>query len=79
MLGCFCPNHDCIDNAIHTFAGIQLRLACEELMKRQRQEEETGKATTDVFPQACKHSKKRRSSFLGKLRRRLRKGLCGRS
>ena len=27
MLGCFCPNHGCIDNAIHTFAGVQLRSA----------------------------------------------------
>ena len=25
MLGCFCPNHGCVDNAIHTFAGVQLR------------------------------------------------------
>lgn len=44
MLGCFCPNHGCIDNAIHTFAGVQLRLACAEQMKRQGHEEETGKA-----------------------------------
>ena len=44
MIGCFCPNHGCIDNAIHTFAGIQLRLACAELMKHQDHEEETGKA-----------------------------------
>ena len=44
MLGCFCPNHGCIDNAIHTFAGVQLRLACRDLMKQQGHEEETGKA-----------------------------------
>lgn len=44
MLGCFCPNHYCIDNAIHTFAGVQLRLACAELMKAQGREEETGQA-----------------------------------
>ena len=44
MLGCFHPNHGCIDNAIHTFAGVQLRLACAELMRRQGYEEETGKA-----------------------------------
>lgn len=44
MLGCFCPNHGCIDNAIHTFAGVQLRAACAELMEQQRHEEETGKA-----------------------------------
>ena len=44
MLGCFCPNHSCIDNAIHTFAGIQLRLACAEMMKQQGNKEKTGKA-----------------------------------
>ncbi len=30
MLGCFSPNHGCIDNAIHTFAGVQLRLECAQ-------------------------------------------------
>lgn len=44
MLGCFCPNHGCIDNAIHSFAGVQLRLACYELMRKQGREEETGRA-----------------------------------
>lgn len=44
MLGCFCPNHGCIDNAIHTFSGIQLRLACSDIMKQQGHEEETGTA-----------------------------------
>lgn len=44
MLGCFCPCHGCIDNAIHTFAGIQLRLTCNEIMKRQGFDEPTGKA-----------------------------------
>lgn len=32
MLGCFCPCHGCIDNAIHTFSGVQLRLECSEIM-----------------------------------------------
>ena len=32
MTGCYIPNHRCIDNAIHTFAGVELRLACAELM-----------------------------------------------
>lgn len=32
MLGCFCPCHGCIDNAIHTFSGVQLRLECAEIM-----------------------------------------------
>ena len=35
MTGCYVPNHRCIDNAIHTFAGVELRLACAELMERQ--------------------------------------------
>ena len=42
LLGCFAPLHACIDNCIHTFAGIQLRLTCNELMKKQGHEEGTG-------------------------------------
>ena len=42
MLGCFVPGHHCIDNAIHTYAGIELRLACAELMRAQGHEEPTG-------------------------------------
>ena len=42
MLGCFAPNHGCIDNAIHTFAGVQLRLACAQMMATQAHEEPTG-------------------------------------
>ena len=42
LLGCFVPNHSCIDNQIHTFAGIRLRLACNEIM--QGREEEVGSA-----------------------------------
>lgn len=44
MLGCFVPCHGCIDNAIHSAAGIQLRNECAEIMERQGQEEPTGKA-----------------------------------
>lgn len=44
LLGCFLPNHTCIDNAIHTFAGIQLRLACNEIMEKQGCDEATGLA-----------------------------------
>lgn len=44
MLGCFAPNHACIDNAIHTFAGIQLRIDCDKIMHEQECREETGKA-----------------------------------
>ena len=44
MLGCFVPCHGCIDNAIHTYAGVQLRLECAGIMRRQGHEEETGHA-----------------------------------
>ncbi|MCD7771935.1 MAG: protein-ADP-ribose hydrolase [Oscillospiraceae bacterium] len=44
LLGCFGPNHECIDNAIHTYSGIQLRLKCNEIMQKQGHEEETGRA-----------------------------------
>ena len=44
MLGCFRPLHSCIDNCIHTYAGVQLRLACAELMEEQGHEEPTGRA-----------------------------------
>ncbi len=36
MLGCFVPMHSCIDNCIHTFAGIQLRAECDRHMKKLR-------------------------------------------
>lgn len=32
-LGCFVPLHNCIDNQIHTYAGIRLRLECNQIMK----------------------------------------------
>ncbi len=44
MLGCFLPCHACIDNAIHTYAGVQLRLACDKMMKKQGVPEKTGTA-----------------------------------
>ena len=56
LLGCFCPNHGCIDNAIHTFAGVQLRLACAKLMKQQEHEEETGRAKiTPAYNLPCRY------------------------
>lgn len=42
MLGCWAPGHHCIDNAIHTFAGVQLRLECARIMEEQGIEEPTG-------------------------------------
>ncbi|MCD7764838.1 MAG: protein-ADP-ribose hydrolase [Lachnospiraceae bacterium] len=54
MLGCFCPNHGCIDNAIHTYAGVQLRAACAEMMAQQGHEEGTGAAKiTPAFNLPC--------------------------
>ena len=37
MLGCFIPMHRCIDNCIHTFAGVQLRAECKRQMNRLRE------------------------------------------
>lgn len=37
MLGCFIPLHTCIDNQIHTFAGIQLREECDQKMEKLRE------------------------------------------
>lgn len=44
LLGCFCPCHACIDNCIHTFAGVRLRLKCNEMMQKQGFKEPAGKA-----------------------------------
>ncbi|MBD5080637.1 MAG: protein-ADP-ribose hydrolase [Ruminococcaceae bacterium] len=56
MLGCFCPCHGCIDNAIHTYSGVQLRVECYDLMKAQGREEETGKAKlTKAYNLPCKY------------------------
>lgn len=55
MTGCYAPNHRCIDNAIHTFAGVQLRLACAEIMERQGYPEPTGQAKiTPAFNLPCR-------------------------
>lgn len=56
MLGCFCPNHGCIDNAIHAFAGVQLRRECAEIMAAQGREEGTGEAKiTRAYNLPCKY------------------------
>ena len=44
MTGCYVPCHGCIDNCIHTYAGIQLRQECAAIMGRQKREEEPGTA-----------------------------------
>ena len=44
MTGCYIPCHACIDNCIHTYAGVQLRLECARLMAGQGHAEPTGQA-----------------------------------
>eukprot|EP01127_Copromyxa_protea_P003270 TRINITY_DN13109_c0_g1_i1.p1 TRINITY_DN13109_c0_g1~~TRINITY_DN13109_c0_g1_i1.p1 ORF type:complete len:347 (-),score=76.89 TRINITY_DN13109_c0_g1_i1:1-1041(-) len=51
MLGCFSPNHPCIDNAIHDKAGPRLRADCREMMRKQGTLEETGIAK--ITPAYC--------------------------
>ena len=56
MLGCFCPNHGCIDNAIHTYAGVQLRLECAEMMNAQGTAEPIGGAKiTRAYNLPCQY------------------------
>lgn len=56
MTGCYIPNHRCIDNAIHTFAGVELRLTCEQLMEQQGFPEPTGQAKiTPAFNLPCRY------------------------
>ena len=44
MTGCYQPCHNCIDNCIHTFAGIRLRCKCSQIMAEQGYDEPTGLA-----------------------------------
>ena len=54
MTGCYQPCHNCIDNCIHTYAGVQLRLKCAEIMEQQGYEEPTGQAKiTPAFNLPC--------------------------
>lgn len=56
MLGCFVPCHGCIDNAIHSAAGLQLRQECAKIMREQGHEEPTGKAKiTSGYNLPAKH------------------------
>mgnify|MGYP001069982697 CR=1 FL=1 len=56
MTGCYVPNHRCIDNCIHSFSGIQLRMDCAEIMQMQGHEEETGKAKiTKAYNLPCRY------------------------
>lgn len=56
MLGCFIPCHGCIDNAIHSSAGVLLRLECKDIMSKQGYLEPTGSAKlTKAYNLPCKH------------------------
>lgn len=56
MTGCYVPNHHCIDNCIHTFAGVQLRLVCANLMQQQGYAEPTGQAKiTPAYNLPCRY------------------------
>lgn len=56
MTGCYVPNHRCIDNCIHSFSGIQLRMDCAKMMQAQGHEEETGKAKiTKAYNLPCRY------------------------
>lgn len=56
MTGCYVPSHRCIDNAIHTFAGVALRKACADLMARRGAPEPAGRAEiTPAFNLPCRY------------------------
>lgn len=56
MTGCYVPCHACIDNCIHTYAGVQLRLECARLMNDQGHPEKTGTAKiTSAYNLPCKY------------------------
>lgn len=56
LLGCFVPCHGCIDNAIHSAAGIQLRLECSRIMMMQKTPEPTGRAKiTKAYNLPCRY------------------------
>jgi O-acetyl-ADP-ribose deacetylase (regulator of RNase III) len=56
MLGCFYPLHKCIDNAIHSAAGVQLREECHQMMLQQGHDEPTGQAKiTKAYNLPCRY------------------------
>lgn len=56
MTGCWVPCHNCIDNCIHTFAGVRLRYKCNEIMHAQGHEEPTGTAKiTPAYNLPCEY------------------------
>ena len=56
MTGCYCPNHGCIDNAIHTYAGVQLRNECARIMDAQGYSEPVGQVKiTEAYNLPCRY------------------------
>ena len=56
MTGCYQPCHNCIDNCIHTYAGMQLRSFCSEMMEEQGYAEPTGQAKiTPAYNLPCQY------------------------
>lgn len=56
LTGCYHPCHQCIDNAIHTFSGVQLRLACASIIKAQGRPEPAGQAKiTRAYNLPCRY------------------------
>ena len=56
LTGCYIPCHRCIDNCIHTYAGVQLRQECAEIMREQGREEAAGTAKiTRAYNLPCKY------------------------
>lgn len=56
MTGCYQPLHNCIDNIIHSKSGMQLRLCCADIMRKQGYEEPTGQAKiTPAYNLPCKY------------------------
>ena len=49
MTGCYIPNHRCIDNAIHTYAGVELRLA----LRKSSSDQSAWMRISDWFCIAC--------------------------
>ncbi len=56
MTGCYIPLHPCVDNCIHSAAGIELRQACAEIIKKQGHKEKIGGAKiTPAYNLPCKY------------------------
>ena len=55
MTGCYIPHHRCIDNCIHTYAGMQLRYQCSQMMKNQGSEPTGHAKITQAYNLPCRY------------------------